>query len=150
MRPRRTWYKALNAPAFTMRPPPVTPMEAYTVTQSGVPLSGGQAQGFIPASGALTLQIGPQGAGTVWYPAQITTSTTSGVLDVSTCLIYVGAAGTPTTLMGTLYPGGAGVLAVAFPNLTVGLFIIAIWSGGKQGDVAAVNVTGTMDYLDTA
>lgn len=147
--PRRDWYKALNAPAFTMRRPASAGMETYSVHKPGVPLQGGQAQGFISAGGLLTLQIGPQGAGTVWYPAQVTTSTTSGVNDVSTCLIYMGAAGTPITLMGTLFPGGAGVLAVAFPPLTVGLFIIAKFSGAKPGDVAAVNVTGTMDYLDT-
>lgn len=255
--PRRDWYKALNAPAFTMRRPASAGMETYSVHRSGVPLQGGQAQGFIagyaaasgsitspaafqtltstqvhiagtytvnwtvtlsgaltaadtnnfqlyrngtliansvnadvagsypqvapvvtfaagdfmevtagpvtpttgavygaslaapPNNGTLTLQIGPQGAGTVWYPAQVTTSTTSGVNDVSTCLVYMGAAGTPITLMGTLFPGGAGVLAVAFPPLTVGLFIIAKFSGAKPGDVAAVNVTGTMDYLDT-
>jgi hypothetical protein len=148
--PRRDWYKALNAPAFTMRRPASAGMETYTVHRSGVPLQGGQAQGFISAGGLLTLQIGPQGAGTVWYPAQVTTSTTSGVNDVSTCLVYMGAAGTPITLMGTLFPGGAGVLAVAFPPLTVGLFIIAKFSAAKPGDVAAVNVTGTMDYLDAA
>lgn len=146
--PRRTWYKSLNAPAFTGRRPASAGMEAYTVRRSGVPLQGGQAQGVVGA-GPLTLQIGPQGAGTVWYPAQVTTSTTSGVNDTSTCLVYMGAAGTPITLMGTLFPGGAGVLAVAFPPLTVGLFVIAVFSGGKAGDVAAVNVTGTMDYLDT-
>jgi hypothetical protein len=146
--PRRDWYKALNAPAFTVRRPASAGMETFTARRSGVPLQGGQAQGFISGGGLLTLQIGPQGAGTVWYPAQVTTSTTSGVTDVSTCLIYMGAAGTPITLMGTLFPGGAGVLAVAFPPLTVGLFIIATFSSAKPGDVAAVNVTGTMDYLD--
>lgn len=128
-------------------------METYTTRRSGVPLQGGQAQGFISAGGTLTLQIGPQGSGTVWYPAQVSISTTSSLAnpptDVSTCNIYMGAAGTPILLMGTLFPG-AGVLAVAFPPLTVGLFIIAKWSGGKSGDVAAVNVTGTMDYLDAA
>lgn len=101
------------------------------------------------ASASLTLQTGPQGLGTVWYPAQVTTATTSGVNDTSTCLVYMGAAGTPTTLMGTLYPGGAGVLAVAFPPLTVGLFVIAVFTGGRNADIASVNVTGTMDYLDT-
>jgi len=80
-----------------MRRPASAGMETYTVHKSGVPLQGGQAQGFISAGGLLTLQIGPQGAGTVWYPAQVTTSTTSGVNDVSTCLVYMGAAGTPIT-----------------------------------------------------
>ena len=150
MPPRRTWYKRLSQPyTNTITRPATVPVEAYTVRQTGVPLTGGQALGPVPASGAITLQIGPEGLGTVWYPAQVTTSTTSGVNDTSTCLVYMGAAGTPTTLMGTLYPGGAGVLAVAFPPLTVGLFIIAIFSGAKQGDIAAVNVTGSMDYLDT-
>jgi hypothetical protein len=148
-RPRRDWYKTLNAPGFTLRRPATIGMEAYTAHRSGVPLAGGEAQGFISGAGTLTLQVGPQGAGTVWYPASVTTFTTSGVLDASTCLIYMGAAGTPVNLMGTLFPGGAGVLAVALPPLTVGTFVIAVFTGGKPGDVAAINITGTMDYLDT-
>lgn len=116
---------------------------------ASAPTAGSVYSGSMSMPTLLTLQIGPQGAGTVWYPAQVTTFTTSGVNDTSTCLIYMGAAGTPVTLMGTLFPGGAGVLAVAFPPLTVGLFIIAQFSNGNVGDVAAVNVTGTMDYLDT-
>ena len=150
MSPFRQGFNAyVSRPRFTQKRPATIPFEQYGVRRSGVPLQGGQAQGTIPVGGALTLQIGPQGSGTVWYPAQVTTFTTSGVNDTSTCLIYMGAAGTPVTLMGTLFPGGAGVLAVAFPPLTVGLFVIAQFSGGNNGDVAAVNVTGTMDYLDT-
>lgn len=148
--PRNTWYKALNRPRPVVTRPATVPVEQFTVRRTGVPLTGGQALGVIPGGGALTLSIGPQGLGTVWYPAQVTTTTTSGVNDVSTCLVYMGAAGVPTTLMGTLYPGGAGVLAVAFPPLTVGLFIIAEFTGGHATDIAAVNVTGTMDYLDVS
>jgi hypothetical protein len=141
--------------------PGTYPQTPFTFTIGTADTIVGKVGGAAPTAGAvytisatiprpLTLQIGPQGAGTVWYPAQVTTSTSSGVNDTSTCLIYMGAAGTPITLMGTLFPGGAGVLSVALPNLTVGLFIIAVFSGAKAGDIAAVNVTGTMDYLDTA
>lgn len=148
--PFRQGFNAyVSRPRFTQGRPATIPFEQFGVRRSGVPLQGGQAQGVI-AGGGLTLQIGPQGSGTVWYPAQVTTFTTSGVNDTSTCLIYMGAAGTPVTLMGTLFPGGAGVLAVAFPPLTVGLFVIAVFSNANNGDVAAVNVTGSMDYLDTA
>jgi hypothetical protein len=129
---------------------PASPSIAtFTTRNSGIALQGGWAQTEVAAGGEAQVSAGPQGAGTVWYPAQVTVSTTTGIetgLDTSVCNVYTGAAGTPTTLQGTIY-GGNGVLAVALPPLTVGLFIIAVWTGGHPGDQAAINVTGTMDAL---
>jgi hypothetical protein len=128
---------------------PVSPSIAtFTRRQSGIALQGGWAQTEVSGGGA-QVSAGPQGAGTVWYPAQVTVSTTTGIatgLDTSVCNVYLGAAGTPTTLQGTIY-GGNGVLAVALPPLTVGLFLIAVWTGAHNGDQAAMNITGTMDAL---
>jgi hypothetical protein len=123
------------------------PMEWYTGIQRQIPLNDGQGQALVPASGTVTVRIGPAGLGTVWYPAAVTVSTTTGVNDASVCNIYAGPAGlvTPTTLLGTIPSGGAGVLAAAVPPLPVGWFLAAVWTGAKQGDVAAVNVTGSKD-----
>jgi hypothetical protein len=123
-------------------------MEAYTTRLNGIPLQGGWQQAVVSGNVA-QVQIGPQGAGTIWYPAQVTISTTTGLttgLDTSVANVYTGAAGTPTTLMDTVY-GGNGIVAVAFPPLTVGLFIIVKWSAAHNGDFAAVNVTGSMTAL---
>ena len=127
--------------------PPV-PMQAYTKRITGVPLTGGQASGLIPAGGALTLQVGPQGLGTLWYPAQVTISTTTGALDTSTALVYLGVGGVPTMLVATVYSGN-GTAALAVPPQQPGDFIIITWTGGHPGDTASLNVIGTQDALGT-
>jgi len=107
------------------------------------PASGGGV------AGQATISVGPQGLGNVWYPAQAVIGTTSGVNDNSVCNAYLGAAGVPTTLVGTAYPGGSGTIALAVPPLSPGEYLIFVWTGGNPGDVASVNVIGTMDTLTT-
>ena len=126
---------------------PVVPIEAYGGMVQQVPLNDGQGQTTIAANGTGTVTIGPQGLGTTWYPAAVTVSTTSGVNDTSVCNVYAGPAGilTPTTLLGTIPSGGAGILAAAVPPLPTGWYLTASWTGGKSGDTAAVNVTGSKD-----
>ena len=125
---------------------PRVPVEAYTRRLTGLPLTGGQAQGTISGAGTRTLSVGPQGLGTVWYPVQVTLSTTTGVFDGSTALVYLGAQGIPITLVGTLYTGN-GTVALAIPPMTPGQVLIVSWSAGNPGDTAAMNVLGTMDAL---
>jgi hypothetical protein len=125
---------------------PRIPVEAYARRLSQIPLTGGQAQGTVPGPGLLTLSIGPQGLGTVWYPVQVTLSTTTGPLDTSTALVYLGPLVTPATLVATLYSGN-GTAALAIPPMTPGQFLVVAWSGAHPGDTAAVNVIGTMDAL---
>jgi hypothetical protein len=111
-------------------------------------LTGGQVSGVVPESGELALSVGPSGLGTVWYPASAVISTTVGPLDPSTCAVYVGPQGNPQALQGTLFAsGGAGTVALAIPQLTPGLFIVAIWTGATPGSVATMNVTGTAQML---
>jgi hypothetical protein len=159
VRPRRAWAPAIPAiPAGSWKAagyrffkrtivPPV-PIGRYTRKITGVPLTGGQNAGVVPGSGALTLAVGAQGLGTIWYPAQVTLSTTTGALDTSTALVYLGVGGVPTTLVATVYSGN-GVVALAVPPQQPGDFIIVVWSGANPGDVAALNVVGTMDALTT-
>jgi len=123
------------------------PLQLYRQRITSVPLTGGQAQGKILASGALTLSVGPSGSGNVWYPASITILTTTGVNDFSTCSIYLGPAGVPITLVATLFPGGTGTASLAIPSMTPGQYIIAVWSGATSGDTASINVVGTADSV---
>jgi hypothetical protein len=125
---------------------PRLPLEAYTRRLSQIPLTGGQAQGIIPGSGMLTLSLGPQGLGTVWYPVQVTLSTTTGPLDTSTALVYLGPLVTPATLVATLY-SGTGTAALAIPPMSPGQFLVTVWTGAHPGDTAAVNIIGAMDAL---
>jgi hypothetical protein len=123
-------------------------IEAYQRTISSVPLTGGQALATIPANGTLTLSVGPQGLGTVWYPVQVTISTTTGALDTSTALVYLGSGQVPNQLVATVFSGN-GTVALAIPDMTPGQTIIVAWTGAHSGDVAAVNIIGTMDALGT-
>jgi hypothetical protein len=131
-----------------MQPMARVPVGAYNGRATGIPLTGGQVQGAVPGSGNLTLQVGPQGLGTVWYPVQVTLSTTTGALDTSTALVYLGPLATPSTLVGTVYSGN-GTVALAIPDMTPGQTIIIKWTGAKSGDTAAANIIGTMDALTT-
>jgi hypothetical protein len=129
-----------------MQPVTRIPVEAYTRKIQGVDLTGGQVLGTVPASGKLTLSVGPQGLGTVWYPAQVTLSTTTGALDVSTALCYLGVQGVLNQLVGTVYTGN-GTVALAIPSMAPGQLLIVQWTGAHPGDQAAANMTGTMDAL---
>ena len=153
--PQRTGYRSSQLawrPGWRgsgQQPIRAVPVTRYTGKLSGVPLTGGQAQGKISGSGALTLQVGPQGLGTVWYPVQVTISTTKGALDTSTALVYLGPLQTPATLVGTVYSGN-GTVALAIPSMSPGQTLIVAWTGGTSGDTAAANVIGTMDALTTS
>lgn len=129
------------------RRPRVTPFEAFTYRLTQVPIGGGQATGMISAAGAATVQLGPQGIGTVWYPASVSVTTTTGPLDTSSCDIYVGpgAVLAAQSVIGTIYPAGRGVLAMALPPMPVGWYLTAVWTGGHDGDLATVNVIGSME-----
>lgn len=124
------------------------PVAAYTAKAQGVPLTGGQAQGVI-SGGKLTLSVGPQGLANVWYPAQVTLSTTTGVLDTATALVYLGSQGVPITLVASVFSGN-GTVALAIPSMSPGQVLIVQWSNAHNGDVAAFNIVGTMDALRTA
>jgi hypothetical protein len=124
------------------------PIQAYRGKISGVELTGGQSQGLISGAGKLTLTKGPVGLGTIWYPAQVTLSTTTGPLDSSTALVYLGSQGVPITLVGTVFTGN-GTVALAIPSMSPGQTLIVIWSNGHSGDTAAFNIIGTMDALTT-
>ena len=127
---------------------PATPIGRYGGRISGVPLTGGQALGTVPGSGVVTLAVGPQGLGTVWYPTQLTWSTTTGVLDTSTAAVYVGSGQVPNELVTQVYSGN-GLVAQVPTQMSPGETLIVVWSGANPGDTAAFNIVGTMDALTT-
>lgn len=130
-----------------IQPSRQVPIGKYTGRLTGLPLSGGQAQGVISSAGAATLRVGPQGLGNIWYPAQATISTTTGAADNSTCEIFLGTLGLAINLVGQSYAGGGDTVALAVPPLSPGYFLIAVWSAATPGDQCAVNIIGTMDAL---
>jgi hypothetical protein len=131
------------------QPSQVPALGSYGQRVTGLPLQPAQAQVII-ASSTGTVTLGPQGLGNVWYPTQVTVSTTSGVLDTSTFQLYLGAANIPINLVGTLSPGGAGTIALAIPSMSPGQYLTGVWTGANNGDTAAMNVIGTMTALVAA
>jgi hypothetical protein len=123
------------------------PMQHFTKPIQGVPLTGGQVTGVIPAGGSITLQVGPAGVGTVWYPSSVNISTSLGAADNATCAVYLGFVALQNLQGGQSYAGGGDTVSLAVPNLSAGQLIIAVWTGGTPGSQAAVNVLGTMDAL---
>jgi hypothetical protein len=144
---RPTGSQAVPGRSVAARPIRRIAVQRYTRPLTGVPLTGGQAQAIVSGSGAAQVSIGPNGLGTIWYPVQATVQTTTGVLDTSTFNLYLGPAGVPITLVGTLFPGGSGTVALAIPSMSPGQYLIGVWSGGHAGDLASVNVIGTMNAL---
>src|SRR5215469_322787 len=121
----------------------------YVVRLTGIPLQPAQAQALVPASGNVNLpSIGPTGLGNIWYPAQATVSTTTGVFDSSQFRLYLGSVNLPITLVGQCQ-GGAGTIAVALPPMQPGQYLIGVLTGGHPGDLVAMNVIGVMDALTT-
>jgi len=147
-------WPAFHSPAQSGRAgrPKLTPIPRqsifdYSARVTGVPLQPSQAQGIIPGSGSLTVTLGPTGVGNVWYPAQATISTTTGVFDSSTFKLFLGPAGIPIQMVGTLFPGGSGTIALAIPSMSPGQYLIGVWTGAHPGDLASLNIIGAMDAL---
>lgn len=112
------------------------------------PTAGAVYSALMSVLNPLTLSAGPQGLGTVWYPAQVTLSTTTGALDTSTALVYLGTGGVPTMQVASVFSGN-GTAALAVPPMQPGELIIVTWANGHGGDTAAFNILGTMDALTT-
>jgi hypothetical protein len=129
------------------RPIVRVPIVRYSSKLQGVPLTGGQVTGLVGAGGSVTLKVGPQGLGNIWYPVQCTISTSTGALDTSTCAVYLGSQAQQNLQGGQSYAGGGDVVSLSVQSMSPGDLLIAVWSGAVPGALAAVNVTGTMDCL---
>jgi hypothetical protein len=126
------------------RPIRRTPIEAYQGKVQGVPLQGGQGQAVV-AGGTATITVGPQGLGVLWYPVQVTVSSSVGALDTSTVAVYLGQISVGTLQGGQSYAGGGDVVALAVQVMAPGQNLIAVWSNAVNGSTVYLNVTGTMD-----
>jgi hypothetical protein len=128
--------------------PASPPIRAYQ-TQAQSQIGGyGVGQSFVNVSGAATVQIGPSGLGTTWYPQQAILSTSSGVTDSSTCIAYLGpVGGVPANILFQSFTGGSDVQGIAIPMMQPGDFITCKWSGGHSGDVATLRIIGSLTAL---
>jgi hypothetical protein len=122
---------------------PSTPIERYRPLIRVQIHGEGTGQAVVNALGAATVTVSPQGLGTKWYPVKADILTTSGVNDASTCQLFLGAQSVNTQIGGTSYAGGGDTFGLAGHVLAPGDLLIAVWAGGKPGDIATLRVTGT-------
>ena len=122
------------------------PVTAYAQPIT-TPIAGGYGAAVIPVSGVVSVQVGPQGLGTVWYPQSAAIATSTGAADASTCTIYIGPLGLQTQIGGQSYSGGASSVGLPVPAMWPGYFVFATWTGAKAGDLATLTVYGTQTAL---
>ena len=133
------------------RRPPLPPIERYTGKVT-VPLFNATRQELVSLAGAATLQIGPQGLGTVWYVTMITGGTSSFPNDyVSSVSVYIGAQVQSNLLSGAIPPGSGQQWQIGQANLTMtpGDLLTAVWTQANPGDTATITVYGEADAAIT-
>lgn len=140
------YYAKAQKPVRPLRRPMSVPQEFYTTRQRTL-ITGGYGSALVPASGTVTVTVGPQGVGTVWYPQQWAIATTTGAADASTCTIFHGPIGLQTLIIGQSYAGGGDSGGMAVPPMWPGYYVVATWAGAKVGDLASLTVYGQMDTL---
>ena len=136
-----------HSPRTRTRLPASRPLADFTrrvrtrITQA----EGTRAQ-VVPASGLVTLIVGPDGLRT-WYLTHATVQTTTGANDTSTVRIQVGPASGGIVLGGQAYAGGGESVGLGNQPLRPGDFVTAQWTGAKPGDTAQLTVFGDQDVL---
>ena len=135
-------------PGTGIRRPPSAPLAAFTrlLTQQIRP-GEGTLTGTIPASGELTLQLGPDGLAT-WYVSYVTISTTTGINDNSTAAVTTGPAVSQGIVpAGFAYSGGGDSVSLNGAALAPGEYVIVTWAGANPGDQAIMRVYGNAQVL---
>lgn len=130
--------------------PASVPVEAFgqQLTQQ---IRGGEGTrtGTVPASGKITLLIGPDGLST-WYVSYVAIATTTGALDSSTAAVTIGPAVAQGLVpAGQAYNGGGDSISLGGAQLAPGEYVIVTWTGAKQGDTATMTVYGNQQVLVT-
>jgi hypothetical protein len=152
-KPKLAPNKAGKPTGFTTRAPASTPVGAYDTPVQLDQILNNTVTAAVPASGSVTLQTGPMGLGTVWYPTMAAGSTTTGATDTSTVVVSLSpqtdqsAAIPANQIGGQVFTGGG--WSVGLPGTAVfpGYFVIAVWTGATEGDTATLIVYGTQKIL---
>lgn len=106
----------------------------------------GTAAKTVPASGTVTIALGPDALNT-WYVSHCVISTTTGALDTSTCALQLGPYTGGVVPGGQSYAGGGDTVSLGGRQLKPGEYVTAVWSGAKTGDTATLTVYGVQDVL---
>lgn len=138
----------LAAPRTTIAiRPAAVPIHHYRTRHRGPIRSDGTGQGVISAGGAATVQVGPQGLGTIWELQQAVVTTSTGPNDASLVTLYAGSIAIANMIGGQSYAGGGDTIGLAGLQLQTGEFLIAVWQGGHTGDAATIRLSGIENWL---
>lgn len=118
-----------------------TPIDRYRPLLR-TPLVGVVGQAVVSGAGAATVQLGPQGIGTRWYPVQAVITTSSGANDASTCQLFMGTVALANLIGATSYAGGGDTFGLGGATMQPGDYVIAVWAGGNPGDNATLRLVG--------
>lgn len=98
----------------------------------------------LDASGNGRASIGPAFGPATWHVTATSVRTSQpGQGNIPLCAIYRGTEDSAGYL-DTTYDGSADVCDIAY-DLTPGINVIAVWTGGNPGDIATLGVTGTKE-----
>lgn len=119
---------------------PSTPPELYRPLLR-VPLTDGVGQAVV-SGGTATVTVGPQGLGTRWYPVKVDIATSSGPADTSTLQLFLGTTALANLIASTSYTAGGDTFGLSGSIMDPGDYLIGVWSGAHNGDVATMRITG--------
>lgn len=99
------------------------------------------------AGGNGTVKVGPLSAREVWHPENVHVSANQNPVNQAQCYVYVGDSAIQQNFRDATINGSSGdstdkVNADIVPK---GQYIWAVWSGGDNGAIAVLTVTGTKD-----
>lgn len=97
----------------------------------------------VPASGTVTVKIGPVSAREIWYPSNVHVSATTHVKE-SVCDIFAGPSASQPYFRDESILGSSGdnTGACNADQVQVGNYIWAVWTGADVGAQVILNVTG--------
>jgi len=96
------------------------------------------------AAGGGQSSAGPAGVGETWQAAQASVSTSLGQLgSASSCTLFVGPLPLPAYQVAANLTGGGTQFPLGGITMTVGDYVWAVWSGGAQGEIGQLKVSGT-------
>ena len=127
--------------------PAAVPIHHYRTRHRGPIRSDGTGQGVIGAGGTVSVQVGPQGLGTIWELQQASFTTTTGPNDSSLVTLYAGPISIANMIGGQSYSGGGDTVGLTGLQIQTGEFLIAVWTAGHPGDAATIRLSGIEQWL---
>jgi hypothetical protein len=99
------------------------------------------------AAGVAQAQVGPQGIGASWEPAQASIYTSVGALDIAQASIFQGPLPIAQYQVASALQGGGAQIPLGGLTMVPGWFIYCVWTGGTPGALAFLTVSGSRKAL---